>query len=183
MSRKVGYIRVSTTDQNTDRQDLGAMDRVFEEKLSGKSRERPELARMLDFIWTGDEVHVWSIDRLARNLQDLLALVKEITQDKQCKLVFHKENLTFGGEDNIYAELQLNMMGAFAEFERKLTRARQAEGIAKAKERGVYKGRQPTIDRSTIANRVAQGDAITTIARDLNISRQSVYRIMREVSA
>ena len=181
MSRKVSYIRVSTTDQNTDRQHLEGMDRVFEERLSGKNRERPELDRMLDFIWEGDTVYVHSIDRLARNLQDLLDLVQTIT-GKGCRLIFVKENLTFGGDDNIYAELQLQMMGAFASFERKLSRSRQAEGIAKRKQRlgdQAYTGRKASIDPNEVVALLDQGFGPTEVAHKLGISRQSVYRLAK----
>lgn len=177
---KIGYKRVSTLDQSLARQDLGEVDKLFEEKVSGKScTDRPALNAMLEFAREGDEVLVHSIDRLARDLRDLQQIIQELNE-KQVTVRFLSERLTFSSDqDDAFARLQLQMMGAFAEFERNIIRKRQAEGIAKAKSRGVYKGRQASIDANAIKQRVAEGQGATAIAKELGISRASVYRILK----
>ena len=181
---KIGYKRVSTLDQNLARQDLGEVDKLFEEKVSGKSStDRPALNAMIEFAREGDEVLVHSIDRLARDLRDLQQIIQELNE-KQVTVRFLSERLTFSSDqDDAFARLQLQMMGAFAEFERNIIRKRQAEGIAKAKQRGVYKGRQASIDANAIKQRVAEGQGATAIAKELGISRASVYRILKTMRA
>ena len=98
----IGYTRVSTVDQNTERQDVGQVERLFTDKASGKNLERPQLQAMLDYIRPGDTVKVYSIDRLARSTKDLLELVGVITA-KGCRLEFVSENLQFGGADDNHA--------------------------------------------------------------------------------
>ena len=182
---KIGYTRVSTTDQNTDRQELGDI-RVFEDKASGKSTDRPALKEMLAYVRDGDEVVVFSIDRLARNLRDLEDIIKELNS-KGTSVTFLTERLTFSGSDDAVSTLMLQMMGSFAQFERSMILKRQAEGIAAAQQRQkdtgkmVYKGRQPSIDRDLISNMLEAGSSVTAVAKALNISRQSIYRIKREV--
>ena len=175
----VGYRRVSTVDQNLDRQELGETDKVFEEKLSGKSaKDRPALQAMLDYIREGDSVVVYSIDRLARDLRDLQDIIQTVN-DKGATIRFLSEGLTFSADkDDAFAKLQLQMMGAFAEFERNIIRKRQAEGIAKAKARGVYTGRKPTIDRDKVHELKAEGLSTYKIADQMGISRMSVHRIL-----
>ena len=127
---KVGYRRVSTIEQNLDRQDLSGCERIFEEKVSGASKERTALQEMIAFVRNGDEVEVYSIDRLARNLGDLQQIISELN-DKGVSIKFVSESLKFSGnEDDPFAKLQLQMLGAFAEFERNLIKKRQLEGIA-----------------------------------------------------
>ncbi|MBP1806369.1 recombinase family protein [Rubellimicrobium aerolatum] len=176
---RVGYRRVSTEDQNLDRQDLGPTDKLFEEKLSGKSAaDRPALQAMLDYVREDDVVVVHSIDRLARDLRDLQAIVQRLN-DKGVAITFLSERLTFSADsDDPLANLQLQMMGAFSEFERNIIRKRQAEGIAQAKARGVYKGRKPTIDRDKVRSLREQGLSTYQIADQLKISRMSVHRIL-----
>ena len=126
------YIRVSTVEQNTDRQLLNvACDRVYEEKISGKDTNRPELLAMLSNIRAGDVVNVHSMDRLARNTRDLLNLVEEITS-KGATIAFHKENLTFRGNEkqDPYQKMMMTMLGAVAELERAIILERQREGIS-----------------------------------------------------
>ena len=179
---RVGYARVSTVDQNTDRQDLPGVERTFTDKASGGTTERPALQELIAFVREGDTVVVWSIDRLARSLADLQDLVARFNA-KGVSVEFVSERLSFSAaQDDPFARLQFQMMGAFAEFERALIRKRQREGIAKAKAKGdVYKGRTPTIDRTAVVARLKAGDRPTAIARDMGISRPSVYRIEREV--
>lgn len=185
--QRVGYIRVSTLDQNTARQLDGTdVDRVFEDKASGKDQQRPQLEEMIKFVREGDVVLVHSMDRLARNLEDLRAIVNRLTA-KKVHVHFVKEQLTFTGEDNPLSVLLLNVMGAFAEFERSLIRERQREGIALAKKRGAYRGRAPALNdaqaaelREKAANKVPKAE----LAREYGISRETVYAYIRgEVGA
>jgi DNA invertase Pin-like site-specific DNA recombinase len=177
---KIGYRRVSSLDQNLDRQDLGPLDKTFEEKLSGvNAKDRPELQNMMEFAREGDEVIVWSIDRMARDLRDLQTIIQTLL-DKNVSITFISENLTFSASSNDpFAKLQLHLMGAFAEFERSIIRKRQAEGIAKAKARGAYKGRKPSIDQDKIIELKQQGMGPTKIATEMGISRVSVYRALK----
>ena len=129
---RVGYRRVSTIEQNLDRQDLGDVERVFEDKASGKDTDRTELQEMMAYVREGDEVVVYSIDRLARDLRDLQSIITQLN-DKGVSIQFLSERLVFrGSSDDAFAKLQLQMMGAFAEFERNIIRKRQAGLLAKA---------------------------------------------------
>jgi len=177
---KVGYRRVSTVEQKFDRQELGELDKLFEEKVSGSNAEREALNEMIDFVRQDDEVVVHSIDRLARNLRDLQNII-ETLNNKGVSIRFLSERLTFSASsDDAFAKLQLQMMGAFAEFERNIIRKRQAEGIAKAKAKGVYAKRGATINKESVKQLQANGLSITAIARALDISRMSVYRINKQ---
>jgi len=175
---EIGYIRVSSVDQNTDRQLNGIkLKKVFTDKRSGKDTERPALTDLLEWIRKGDTVHVHSIDRLARNLKDLQALVETIT-GKGASLIFHKENLTFTGAESPLQNLMLQMMGAFAEFERSLIKERQREGIRAAKIAGKQIGAKPKLSKSEIREiktRIEKGEGKTSLAREYGISRQTLY--------
>jgi DNA invertase Pin-like site-specific DNA recombinase len=180
---RVAYTRVSSAEQNTDRQEITDVERTFEDKASGATTDRPQLQEMIAFVRAGDTVAVWSIDRLARSLKDLQDLIARLNA-KGVTVEFVTERLTFSAAaDDPFARLQLHMMGAFAEFERALIRKRQREGIEKAKDKGVYQGRKPTIDRDEVARRHAAGETPTQIARDMRVSRPSVYRITAELAA
>lgn len=182
---RVAYVRVSTLDQNTDRQDLPDVERTFTDKASGGSTDgRPALAELIAFVREGDTVVVWSIDRLARSLKDLQDLIARFNA-KGVAVEFVSERLTFSANaDDPFARLQMHLMGAFAEFERAILKRRQREGISKAKARGnVYTGRKPSIDRDAVLARLARGEAPTLIARELGVSRPSVYRIAAEANA
>ncbi|BBQ42439.1 TPA: recombinase family protein [Escherichia coli] len=149
--QRIGYVRVSSFDQNPERQlEQIQVDKVFTDKASGKDTRRPELERLLAFVREGDTVVVHSMDRLARNLDDLRRLVQGLTQ-RGVRIEFLKEHLTFTGEDSPMANLMLSVMGAFAEFERALIRERQREGIALAKQRGAYRGRKKSLSSERIA--------------------------------
>jgi DNA invertase Pin-like site-specific DNA recombinase len=180
--KRVGYIRVSSVDQNTVRQLEGIrLDRVFTDKASGKDTKRPQLEAMLEFVREGDLVVCHSMDRLARNLDDLRRLVMGLTK-RGIRVEFVKESLTFTGEDSPMATLLLNVMGSFAQFERELIKERQREGIAIAKKKGVYKGRKPSLSAEQAAElrkRVAAGEKKAGIARDFNISRETLYQYLR----
>ncbi|MMZ45390.1 DNA-invertase hin [compost metagenome] len=140
--QQIGYVRVSSEDQSVERQLNGLhLDRVFIDKVSGKDTNRPELKLLLSFAREGDTVVIHSMDRLARNLDNLRSLVKELTT-KGVQVKFIKEGLTFSGDDSPIAQLLLSVMGAFAEFERSLIKERQREGIELAKKRGAYRGRK-----------------------------------------
>ncbi|WP_280189577.1 MULTISPECIES: recombinase family protein [Nocardia] len=179
---RVGYIRVSTVDQNTDRQLDGIdVERVFTDKVTGKNAERPALQEMLAFVRDGDTVLVHSMDRLARNLDDLRRLVRQLT-GKGVRVEFVKEALTFTGEDSPMATLMLSVMGAFAEFERALILERQREGIATAKARGAYKGRKPALtddQAAALRERAAAGESKSVLAREFGVSRETVYAYLR----
>lgn len=181
-SQRIGYVRVSTLDQSTARQLDGVqLDRVFEDKASGKDATRPELENMIDFARDGDTVLVHSMDRLARNLEDLRAIVRRLTA-KKVRVEFVKEQLTFTGDDNAMATLLLNVMGAFAEFERSLIRERQREGITLAKQRGAYRGRAPSLDANKAAElreKAAAGVPKAALARQYGVSRETVYAYLR----
>lgn len=181
----VAYVRVSSSEQNEARQveTLAGAVRTFVDKMSGKSADRPALAEMLAYVREGDTVRVASLDRLARNLTDLRALVETLT-GKGVRVEFVKEGLTFTGEDSAMATLLLLVMGAFAEFERALIRERQAEGITIAKAKGVYKGRKPVLTPEQVQDmraRVASGVPKAKVARDMGVSRQTVYNTLGEV--
>ncbi len=181
-SHKIGYIRVSTVEQNVDRQLEGVrLDKVFTDKCSGKDTNRPQLAIMLDFVREGDTVFIHSMDRLARNLDDLRKLVSCLTS-KKVKVSFIKENLIFTGEDSPMSSLLLSVMGAFAEFERSLIKERQKEGIVLAKKAGKYKGRNKCLTEEQTAQMyqmVADRYKKTEIAKKFGISRDTLYRYIK----
>lgn len=182
IGQRVGYIRVSTVDQCTDRQLEGVqLDRTFTDKASGKDTQRPELMRLLEFVREGDLVVVHSMDRLARNLDDLRRIVKTLTGKGIC-VEFTKEHLTFSGDDSPMATLLLSMMGAFAEFERSLILERQREGIAQAKAKGAYKGRKRVLSSSQVDEikaKLKEGTPKATIAREFGISRETLYQYLK----
>lgn len=180
--QRLGYIRVSTIDQNISRQLEGIkLDRVFEDKASGRDTDRPELLQLLSFAREGDHVIVHSMDRLARNLDDLRKLVKTFTS-KGVKIEFLKENLIFTGEDSPMANLLLSVIGAFAEFERALIRERQREGIVLAKQRGAFRGRKKKLSNDQVINlkaRARAGERKAALAREFRISRESLYNYLK----
>lgn len=179
---RIGYIRVSTFDQNPERQlEHIQGDKVFTDKASGKDTQRPQLDALLSFVREGDTVVVHSMDRLARNLDDLRRLVQKLT-NRGVRIEFAKENLIFTGEDSPMANLMLSVMGAFAEFERALIRERQREGIALAKQRGAYRGRKKALGPERVAElrrRAASGEKKAQLARDFGISRETLYQYLR----
>jgi DNA invertase Pin-like site-specific DNA recombinase len=181
--QRVGYIRVSTLDQTVDRQLEGIpVDKTFTDKASGKDTKRPQLDQLLQFVRSGDTVVVHSMDRLARNLDDLRRIVQTLT-GKGVHIEFVKEHLTFTGEDSAMSRLMLSVMGAFAEFERSLIAERQREGIALAKQRGAYKGRKRSLSQAEVARlreQVAQGISKAQVAREAGISRQTLYQYLKE---
>ena len=135
----------------------------------------------MTFARAGDTVVVHSMDRLARNLDDLRRIVQALT-GRGIRIEFLKEHLSFTGEDSPMANLMLSVMGAFAEFERSLIREREREGIVLAKQRGVYRGRKPSLSGNDVVEarrRVNAGDKKAQIARDLGVSRETLYQYLR----
>jgi DNA invertase Pin-like site-specific DNA recombinase len=180
--QRIGYIRVSSLDQNTVRQLEGVqLERIFTDKASGKDTKRPQLEELLRFLRDGDTLVVHSMDRLARNLDDLRSLVSRLTQ-KGVRIEFVKEHLVFTGEDSPLANLMLSVMGAFAEFERALIGERQREGITLAKARGAYRGRRKALSPEKAAElrqRAGAGEQKTGLAREFGISRETLYQYLR----
>ena len=177
--KRIGYIRVSTTDQNPDRQlESVQVDKKFIDYASAKSTNRPQLKAMLEFVREDDIIIVHSMDRLARNLKDLKTLVDDLLE-KKIQVHFLKENLQFAGENSPMANLMLHMMGAFAEFEYAFIRERQREGIEVAKKKGKFKGTTKKLNAEKIE--ILKSDLQTRksksqIAQDLGISRFTLYR-------
>ena len=178
----VGYTRVSSFEQNASRQlENQKIEKLFFFFFSGKNTERPQLQALLEFVREGDVVLVHSMDRLARNLDDLRLLVKTLT-NKGIHIQFIQENIVFTGEDSPMSQLLLSVMGAFAEFERALIKERQREGIALAKKRGVYKGRKQALDREQILQlkeRIKAGEAKSTVAKEFGICRATLYQYLK----
>lgn len=185
---KVGYIRVSSGDQNPERQredmrGLGIEDKhIYEDRVSGANTERPKFQEMMTFLREGDDLYVSSLDRLARNLKDLLQIVETLGA-RGVSVHSLKENLEFGAGEGASptAKLTLSLVGAFAEFEREMIRARQRDGIALAKSRGVYKGRQRSVtdeQAAQIREQVALGIPVSKVARKFGVSRATAYRYL-----
>ena len=177
-SKRIGYIRVSSLDQNAERQLDGVdLDKRFTDKASGRDTKRPQLQNALEYLREGDVLVVHAMDRLARNLDDLRKIVMGLT-GRGVSVEFEKERLTFTGEDSAMSNLLLSVMGAFAEFERSLIKERQREGIALAKRKGVYKGRKPSLTGERVnelRQRVLRGEKKAALAREFGISRETLY--------
>lgn len=179
--KRIGYIRVSTTDQNEGRQTEAlaelSIDKTFVDKVSGKDTNRPQLQAALDYLRDGDVLVVHSMDRLARNMRDLQNLVADLNA-RHIAVEFVKEHLAFTGEDSPMSKLMLSILGGVAEFERALIRERQREGIAVAKGKGVYKGRSKKLNEhqaEAAKASIAAGVKKATVARELGISRPTLY--------
>lgn len=151
---------------------------MFTDRASGKDAHRPQLQAALECLRDGDVLVVHSMDRLARNLDDLRRIVTELT-GRGVQVQFVKEGMLFTGEDSAMSRLLLSVMGAFAEFERSLLKERQREGIAIAKKAGVYRGRRPSLkpdQANEIRLRVANGETRAGLAREFKISRETLYQ-------
>jgi len=181
--QRVGYIRVSSLDQNTARQLDGVqLDQVFTEHASGKDTHRPQLLALIKHVREHDTVVVHSLDRLGRSLTDLRTLVGDFTA-RGVRVEFVKESLTFCGGDSPMQTLLLSMLGSVAEFERALILERQREGIALAKTAGRYKGGTPKRSRDQVAElrtRVAAGEPKAALAREFGITRQTLYNYLAQ---
>ena len=183
---KVGYIRVSTLDQNAERQRVELekipVEKIYEDHISGANTDRPQFQALMEFLREGDELVVLSLDRLARNLRDLLNIVETLGK-RGVSVRFLKENLCFDARKDASpaSKLMLSMVGAFAEFERSMIRARQAEGIALAKARGAYMGRPRSVTDeqvATLKSAVEQGVPLAKAARKVGVSRTTAYRYL-----
>lgn len=186
--KRVGYVRVSSVEQNPARQleALGECDKLFTDRASGKSSEgRPQLAALLDYVREDDHVVCSSMDRLARSVTDLNAIVQQITGEG-ASIEFLHERLTFTREEtDPFAQFQLNLMASFAQFERELIRQRQAEGIAAAKARGAYKGRPRKLNAAQLKQlrtRALAGESKKQLMKDYGISRSTLYRSLEQSS-
>jgi len=177
---KVGYARVSSSGQSLEVQlealkNIGC-EKIFQEKVSGTSTQgRTQLKDCLEFVREGDELVITRIDRLARSILDLQLIVKELSE-KGVTLTATEQPIS---TKDATSKCFLDMLGVFSEFETNLRFERQKDGIAKAKAKGVYKGRRPTIDADQIKQLKSEGLGATAIAKRLKIHRDSVYRILK----
>ena len=184
--QKIGYARVSSKDQNLDRQTAELKKekvfRIFTDTVSGSSTQRPGLDGALNYVRAGDQLIVVSMDRLARSLIDLHRLVDELTE-RGVSVKFLKEGQVYSQDSTPVAKLMLGLLGSVAEFERSIIRERQAEGIAKAKARGVYKGRAKVLNEEQIMQArewVSEGIPKAEVARRLGIGRTTLYKYLNQ---
>lgn len=182
-TQRIGYIRVSTVDQNSDRQLDGVqLDRVFTDQASGKDTNRPQLQEAIKYARDGDSLVVHSMDRLARNVEDMLRLVRELNA-KGVSVEFVNENMSFSADrDDPRSTLMFTLLGAFAQFERSMIRERQKEGVAIAKAKGVYKGGKPKLNDEQVNNLkhlVKTGIPKAQVARQFGISRETLYQYLK----
>jgi DNA invertase Pin-like site-specific DNA recombinase len=182
--KRIGYVRVSTFDQNPERQlENIELDKKFIDRASAVSRNRPQLKMMMEFVREDDIVIIHSMDRLARNLRDLKDIVDELVSQK-VQVHFIKENLKFSGSNDSISNLILCMMGAFAEFEYAFIKERQLEGIELAKRKGRYKGRKRALDEAKL---ILLKEAMRTrksksqIARELGVCNFTLYKYLAEM--
>lgn len=182
--QKVGYVRVSSVEQNTGRQLEGIeVDRIFIDRASGKNTDRPKFQEMLSYVREGDMIVVHSMDRFARSLKDLVTELDKLVK-RGIAIQFVKENITFTAQSTPMDNLMLQLMGAFAQFEREIILERQKEGIKLAAAQGKYKGRvnklSPT-QAETLRQTWNEGKYPSKIAlgKAFGISRQAVYRYLK----
>ncbi len=182
--QKIGYIRVSSVDQNEARQLDGVeLDKKFIDKCSGKDTDRPELINLFEFVRSGDTVLVHDISRMARNVKDLIELIERL-QNKGVSIRFIKEGLQFdNNKANPMNDLILTILGAIYQFERSMILERQKEGIAIAKAEGKYKGKQSLVDLKQVQALLDNKMCISAIAKEMEISRASVYRAIDRIGA
>lgn len=182
--KRVGYIRVSTTEQNPERQlENISLDKKFIDYASSRTLERPQLQSLLDYCREDDVIFVHSMDRLARNARELRDVVDALIA-KGIQVHFCKENLHFDGSENSMSKLLLSIMAAFAEFEYEFNRERQREGIEIAKRAGKYKGRQRKVAKyrlHEVKEKIDSCRSRSQMARDLGIARSTLYKYMREI--
>jgi DNA invertase Pin-like site-specific DNA recombinase len=179
----VGYVRVSSVGQNTDRQLADqTLDRIFTEKASGKSvGSRPVLKECMTYLREGDRLLVHSMDRLARNTEELLAIVRELTE-KGVTVQFIKENLTFSGSDSDpFKTLMLNMLASFGQFERELINERRREGVDAARRKGKKFGAPPKLT-TEMASRIdallLEGKGKRETAQLVGLGEATIYRYL-----
>jgi DNA invertase Pin-like site-specific DNA recombinase len=183
--KDIGYKRVSGPDQNPDRQlENIKLDKVFIDYATARNMDRPQLKLLLEFIREDDTLIVHSMDRLSRRVADLKQIVSELV-DRKVKVRFIKEGLVFSDENSALSNLMLHMMGAFAEFEHAFILERQREGIAVAKRLGKYKGRKSIAQEKIVEMKqeMQTRKTKTQIAKDLGISRYTLYKYLKEDKA
>lgn len=178
----IGYVRVSTIEQNPDRQlENIVIDKKFVDYASGSTINRPQFQLMMDYVRDGDVIVVHSMDRLARNVKNLLSIIDELNS-KNVEIRFIKENIHFNGSDSAMSKLLLMIMGAVAEFEYSLIKERQQEGINIAKKEGKYKGRKKVLtdEKTALIDAAMQTrKSKTEIAKELGISRVTLYQYLK----
>lgn len=182
--QNIGYVRVSSVDQNEQRQLIDVkLDITFIDKVSGKDTNRPKLIELMNYARAGDIIHVHSIDRLARNLMDLKNIIDTLVE-KEVNVKFYKENLYFSkSSNNPMDNLLLSILGAFAEFERSIIKERQKEGIRLAKEKDTYRGRMPLLTKTEVIQAKKDQERkipITVISKKLGVSRMTMYRYLND---
>lgn len=181
--QRVGYVRVSTTDQSNARQLDGiTLDRVFADAASGATADRPKLQALLTYVREGDTVYVHSLDRLGRSLRDVQEIIETLTA-RGVRVEVTTQGLVFTGDDSPMTTLLLQMLAAVSEFELAQIRERQAQGIAKARAAGRYTGRKPALSPAQIAEvrrRADAGEAKAALARAFEISRATVYNYLND---
>ena len=179
---RIGYARTSTVEQNLDAQ-IAALEAAgcsmvrTEQKSGARLDDRRELSTILDFIHDGETLVVTRIDRLARSMRDLQIIVDRLKQ-KGAHLVATEQPVD---TSTAAGKAFFDMLGVFAEFETNLRRERQAEGIASAKTKGIYKGRPPKIDMDDIKRRLTKGERPVDIARDMGVARSTVYKAKAQI--
>lgn len=183
--KRIGYVRVSTIDQNPERQlENIELDKKFIDYASASSTDRPQLKAMLDYAREDDIIIVHSMDRLCRNVFDLKKIANELVS-RQIQIKFIKENITIDGQQNAMSNLMLSLMGAFAEFELAYIRERQMQGIQIAKQKGIYKGRKSKFTeemKQQIEHKMtASRDQKSKIAKELGISRNTLYKYLSRI--
>lgn len=184
--KKIGYIRVSTLDQNPERQlaDL-QLDKKFIDHATGTKKDRPQLNALLEYIREEDILYVHSLDRLARNMEDILELIKMLTK-KGVEIRFQKENLVFNGKDSALSKLNLMILGGFAEYEAAIIRERSLEGIARAKAKGKYKGKPTKLTKEMeekIEVEFQTRKPAPQIAKELGIGRSTLWKYWKMMQA
>ncbi|TQQ33361.1 recombinase family protein [Vibrio cholerae] len=180
MGQQVGYIRVSTTEQNTDRQLVGVqLDKTFEEKCSAATINRPAWAECMNYVRQGDTLHIHSLDRVCRSGAGDAVSIVEALIEKQVSVKFHKEGLEFYGKVTAAQKGVLGILASVAQMERELIKERQAEGIAAAKAKGKSFGRPKTkVTLEQINELKGQGISMTDIAKQLGCGRATLYKIL-----
>lgn len=181
----VGYRRVSSSEQNLDRQQLGSdVEKTFEEKISGSGVKRPQLDAMIEFIRESDEVRVWSVDRLGRSVEDLLSIIRKI-MDKGASIKFVSQHMHFAPKQdaNPMATMQLQMFAMFAEFEKAMIAQRRREGIEAAQKRGVYTGgkRRSDFDVSHAVELRMSGKSWSEIAAETGGKSTTIRRALAPI--
>lgn len=181
--QRIGYIRVSTDVQNVDRQLEGIdIDRKFIDVASGKNKDRPAFQEMIRYIREGDLLIVHSLDRLGRNMVDILNIVESFIE-KGIGIQFVKDNMSFSKQPTAVEKLILQTMASFAEFERNILKERQREGIEIAKAKGLYKGRRRALKLDQVIElnkKVEMGIPKARVAREFGISVVTLYEYLKD---